>query len=108
MAMPVMRFIAVKVGGRMLPSCFNFVAGVRRRALVAVLGMVMVVYVAVEVGRTMEPGTGAYKGTASKPFRAVISVRRASIRSGFVISVRAIGSNSDIDVDLSFYRFGRG
>jgi hypothetical protein len=67
----------------------------------------MVVYLAMKVGGAVKPWTGADEDSAGKPLRAIISVRRASIRSDVIVAVRAAWSNSDIDADLSLCRLGR-
>jgi len=102
-----MDFVAVKVGGRMLSAGFNSVTGARHRPLVAVVGMEVIIYVAVEVGGSVKPWTRTDKSAAAKPLRTVVPVRSASVRSSFVITIGAIGSYSDIDANLGLCGFGR-
>jgi hypothetical protein len=100
-AVPVVNFIAVEVGGRTLSACFNPVAGVRRWASEAVIGVEVVIDMATEVGRAVKPWACADEGTAGKPFGTVVAIRCAAIGSGIVVAVRACRSDADVDVDLS-------
>ncbi len=71
MAAAVARFICLEVAhmARAFPGCWFLTAG-RQAALVAVMRIEMVVYVAAKISRAMEPGTGTDKDAVHKPFRA--------------------------------------
>jgi hypothetical protein len=51
--------------------------------------------IAVEPGRSVEPGSGADEDTAREPLRSVVSIRSTSIRIIVIISVSAGRSRSD-------------
>jgi carbamoylphosphate synthase large subunit len=73
----------------------------RKRAAVAVPGIVAVVDVAVKTAVTVEPGARAEEDAAHKPVGAVVAIGRAVIRSIVEISVRAHWCNADVDANLS-------
>src|ERR1700722_13662770 len=62
--------------------------------------MEVVVHVALEMVRAMEPRAGADEDTARKPFWSVVSVGGTAIRRGIVITVRAVRGRSDVYADL--------
>ena len=64
-------------------------AASRHVPLVAVLGIIVVVHVAAEVGRAMEPVTRTDEDTAVKPFRPVVTIGHAVVGGVVVIAVRA-------------------
>src|ERR1700719_2668793 len=91
MAAPVTYFISFEL--RILIGmlrCVTFLAAVGVRALVAVLGIEVVVDGAVEFVRAVEPRTGAHEDAGGKPFRAVVAVRSASVGRRIIVAVRAI------------------
>jgi hypothetical protein len=49
----------------------------------------------------MEPGANADEDAAIEPFRAIVSVGNAVIRGIVIVTVGAIGSDPDVDADLS-------
>jgi hypothetical protein len=107
-ATPITHFISFEVGNLTdWLRGFRLIPRVWYGAFVAVVGVVTVVYVALEVVRAMKPRPSANEDAASKPFRAVIAVRSAAIRSCLIVTVGAVGggSNIDRDADLAF-RFG--
>ena len=82
MAVPVAYFISFEV--RILIGtlrCVRFLAAIGVRALVAVLGIEVVVHGAVEFVSAFEPRTGAHEDGVGKPFRAVVAERSASVGS---------------------------
>jgi hypothetical protein len=102
-----MDFVAVEVSGRMLSADLNSVTGVRRRSPVAVVGVKVVIDMAVEVGGAVKPRAGSDKDSAGEPLRAIVPIRGAAVGSGFVITVRAIGSDANVDANLGLGRPGR-
>jgi len=109
-ATPITHFISFEV--RNLIDALRrlrFISRMWCRAFVAVFGMITVVYVALEVVRTMKPRASANEDTARKPFCAVISVWSTAVRSGVIVTVWAVwgGSNVDCDADLGL-NFGSG
>ena len=67
-------------------------------AVVAVVRVVAVIYVAIEATRTVEPGAGADEETAGEPVGAVVAVGSAVIGGVVEIPVRADrGWPSDAD-----------
>jgi len=93
-AVEVFHVFGMKVGARRFAT-----GGVW--AVIAVLGMEVVIYVAVEVIRAMKPGTSTDEDTTTKPLRAVVAVGSAVVGWGFVVAVRAHRSRADVDADLS-------
>jgi hypothetical protein len=99
-----MDFVAVEVGGSKSSPCYSMVAGVGYRASISVIGVEVVIDVAVEVARAMEPRAGSDEDAAVEPLRAIVPIRGAAVGSGFVIAVGATGSDTDADVDLGLGR----
>jgi len=84
------------------PLCrIRFFAACRRRTLIAVFRMVMVIYVAAEIGRAMKPRADANENASHKPFRTIIAVGSASVRWNIIITVRTVRSRPDFHGDLS-------
>src|ERR1700678_3437523 len=100
-AVSVVDFVSLEVcgGSRMLWS--RFLTALRHRSFVAVLGMVVVIDMALKVGWAMEPWAGTAEDAACEPLGAIVAVGSAAVRSGFVISVGALRSCADLNVDLS-------
>jgi hypothetical protein len=69
---------------------------------VAVMNIEMIIYVAVEVMRAMEPRASANEDAAYKPLRSVVSIGSARIRRVVIVAVRAYRFGSNGDADLSF------
>ena len=72
----------------------SFAAG-GHLAVVAIVDVVVVIYVAAEVFRSVEPRAGPDENTAGEPFRTVVAIRGAGVWRVVVIAVRAHGSGSD-------------
>jgi hypothetical protein len=84
------------------------VANPRHWTFIAVVRMKMVVHVALERVRTMKPRASTDEDTTRKPFWAVVAVRSTAIRSGVIVTVRAVRGDTNVDGDLSLYlRSGR-
>ncbi len=73
----------------------------RHAAIVAVIWIEAVVYMAVEVGAAMKPRANADKGTAMKPFRAVVAIRSAAIGLVVIVTVGAGRFNSNADTNCA-------
>ena len=97
----IMDFITVEVGGRRRPTYLYFVARMWYRAVVSVIWMIVGIDMAVEVGGAVEPWARTNEDTTGKPFGAIVAIGRAPIRSSFIVSVGAVGGDSDVDADLS-------
>ncbi len=74
----------------------SFLASGWRRAFVAVRNIEVVVHMAVKTFRAMKPRACADKDSSRKPFRTVVSIRRAGIWRVIVVSVWTIGCNTNI------------
>ena len=72
----------------------------REGAVVAITGIEAVIYVSVEAGVAVEPGTGADEEPAHEPVGAVVAVWRAVIGRVVEVSVRAHRSDADVDGNL--------
>jgi hypothetical protein len=70
-------------------------------ALVPVIGLIIGIYMALEVGRTTEPLTCPDEDSAGEPLRAIVTIGSAVIGGGFVVAVGTIRGSSDADDDLS-------
>jgi hypothetical protein len=66
-----------------------------------------VIYMAAKVCVAMKPRASTDEDTADEPFRTVVAVGSAGVRSEVVIAVRASGLGTDADADLSLC-FGSG
>ena len=100
-AVAVPHFVAMEVRGIDTPSLFRLFAELRYGALIAVGRMEMVVHVAMEVFRSVEPWTDADENTSVEPFRTVIAGRSAGVRRNVIVTVRTVRCDSDLDADLS-------
>ncbi len=70
--------------------CIRFLAAFGFRALVAVLGIEVVVHIAVKFVSAVEPWTGTHEDGRGKPFRAIVTVRSAIVRRRIIEAVRAV------------------
>jgi hypothetical protein len=93
MALPVPRFVGVKVVKRLLPA-------LRHRAGITVMGVVAVVYVTIKAVMTMKPWASADEDPVTVPIRPVISIYGTVIRSVVVIPVGTSRLDTDVDTDL--------
>src|SRR5580698_4457589 len=98
-AASIARFIAFELSG-VSALGRSLVAHFRRRAVIAVMRIERVVYVSLEVFRTMKPRTYPHEHAAGEPFRAIVTVGNAAVRSVIVVAVRAIRSHADFNADL--------
>ena len=62
-----------------------------RWPMIALAIVEVMIYVTVEVSRSVKPGSGADEDAAREPFRAVVTVGSAVVRRHFIISVRTNG-----------------
>jgi hypothetical protein len=100
-------FVSFEVGA-IDPLCrLGFLATVWLGALVALLWVEAVIYVASELGLPMKPRAGADEDIPSKPLRPVIARRRTVIRSDVIVTIGALRSYPDLNADLSL-RFWKG
>jgi hypothetical protein len=72
-------------------------------AVIAVLRMEMVVYVAMEAFRAMKPRARPNEDAACKPFRAIVPIGGAIVRRDIVVPIGTHRRNSDLNVYLSLY-----
>jgi len=103
-AAAIPHFISLEMGN--LVEAFSRlgpVANVGHRAFVAVVRMKAIIHMALEVVRAVKPLARANEDAAVKPFRAVVAVGRAGIRSVVVIPVGAYRGGSQVyaNADLS-------
>jgi hypothetical protein len=84
------------------------IATVRYWASIATLNIETIIYMAAKVSRAVKPRTGTHEDTTHKPFRAVVAVGSAGVRSVVIVTIRASGFVSDLEVILGLYfRSGR-
>jgi hypothetical protein len=76
-------------------------------AAIAMFGMEMIIYVAVEACRAMKPRAGANEDATGKPLRAVVAVGGALVRRDVIVAVGTFGRDADVDLYLSLC-FGSG
>jgi hypothetical protein len=79
----------------------GFFAAGWHRAVVAGVDVEVVVDVAAEVLRAVEPGAGPDEDAAGEPLRTVVAMRSAGVGRVIVIAVGAHGGRSDAYGDLS-------
>jgi hypothetical protein len=95
-------FVSFEVGNLVNPlSRFGFVATVWHRAVIAMLRVETVVYVAVKFSGPMKPRASTNEDAARKPLRTVVAIRSAIVWGNVVIAVGANGRDSDANVHLS-------
>lgn len=70
-------------------------------AIIAVLRMETVIYVAMKFGRAMKPWARAKENAAGKPLRTVVAVGSAVVGRDVIVSVRTDGRNSNLNGYLS-------
>ena len=72
----------------------------RNGAMITVLNIKVVIYVAPEVRRAMEPWTSTDKNTAGKPLWTIVPVGRTTIGSVVIVTIRTYRRDANIDADL--------
>ena len=77
------------------------VATVRHGASITMLDIVMVVYMTAKLGMASKPRASTNEDTVREPFRTVIAVGSAGIRSVVIVAVGAYRSSSDANDNLS-------
>ncbi len=101
-AMPIANFISFEVINFVETFCgLGFLATCRPWAVIAMFGMKAVIHVAAEVFRAMKPRASADEDAARKPLRPVVAIRGTVIRRSVIVSVRTLGSDADLDTNLS-------
>lgn len=93
----IAHFIPFEVRGVDMFCRVRFLTALGHGALVAVLRMEMVVYMAAEIGSSMKPWARANEDAIHKPFRAVIAIGSAYIRRDIVVTIWTIGSYADVN-----------
>jgi hypothetical protein len=99
-AVAIVPLVSVEVLGGAVPPLTWSVAMMRIVPVVAVIRVVTIVDVAVEVFRTVKPSAGTDKDAVGKPLWTVVTVRSATVRRGFEVTVRTSGRYTDADADL--------
>jgi hypothetical protein len=107
MATSIPHFVTFEVRTIDAFSRLRFLAPLRNWALIAMVGMELVIYMALEFGCAMKPWAGANEDVPVKPFRTVVAGGSTGIRSDVIVTIGTVGSYSDIDADLGL-RFGGG
>jgi hypothetical protein len=98
----ITHFVPFEVGNLIETlSRLGFVATVWLWALIAVLRMETVIYVALEVVSAMKPRASANEDATRKPFRSVVAVGGAVVWSDIIITVGTFRRDSDVDGYLS-------
>ena len=85
----------------------GFLATLWQLALVTVLRVEAVIYVALEFTGAMKPGASANETVSIKPFRTIVAGGGTVIRSNVMVAIGTIGGYSDFDAHLSLC-FGGG
>jgi len=70
-------------------------------ALIAVVGIVAVVYLSAEVRGAVKPRSSTNERSAIEPTRPVVAVGSTAVRRGFKVAVGTFRSCADFDTDLS-------
>ena len=84
------------VGGLMISAVS------RIGAVIAVVRIIGVVYVTVEAVVAMEPGTCSDEDATGEPFRTIVAVGSAVVRSVVIVAIRAGWCYADANGDLGF------
>ena len=92
-AMKVLHVIDVMLG-------LWVIAAIGIRTVVAVVGVVVIVDVAVEVFRAVVPGACTDEDAAAKPLWTIVTVGSTAIGSGVVVAVRTARRDTNCDADL--------
>lgn len=103
MSLTVAHFVAVETGVSVTDGMFSASGHV---AVIAMIDVEVVIYVAMEAMWAVEPGACSDKDAAIEPFRPIIAVRGAVVGSVVIVSVRTNRRGTDLDGDLGV-RFGR-
>jgi hypothetical protein len=85
----------------------GFLARFWQGALIAVLWMETVIYVALEVTSAMKPRASANEDVPVKPLWTVVARGGTVIRSDVIVTIGTFRGYSDLDADLSL-SFGGG
>jgi hypothetical protein len=102
MAASIPHFVSLEVLNLIQPlSRFGPVAASWLRAVITMLGMEMVVYVAMKALWAVKPRTSANKHAAGKPLGPVVAVRGAVVRRNVIVAIGALGRHSNVDAHLS-------
>jgi len=98
MAVSIAHFIRME----RLAVGYGVFAARRHGAVIAVVGVKVVVHMAIEVIAAMVPRAGTNEDAAVKPLRAVVAVGSAVVRSVVIVAIGAarLHSNTDTDADL--------
>jgi hypothetical protein len=72
-------------------------------AIITVLRMKTVIYVAMEIGRAVKPRASTNEDASRKPLRAIVPIGGTFVRRGIVVPIRTHRRNSDLDGYLSLY-----
>ena len=99
-AFSIAHFVPFEVRSIYTPALFCFLTNFGHWPFIAMLRVEAIVYVPVELGWAMEPGSGANENAAGKPFRSVISRGSARIRSNVIVSIGTLRRHTDVNGDL--------
>jgi hypothetical protein len=100
MAASVTHFISLEIFGWGSMLWSSFLAALWHGALIAVIGMEVVIYVALEVGRAVKPWASANEDAARKPLGSIVAVGSTAVGSGLIVTVGTIRGHADLDADL--------
>jgi hypothetical protein len=101
MSMAITKFVAMKMLGSSMPVGSGSFTAVWHWTMVSMIGMEVVIYMPVEVSRSMKPRACPDEDTTPEPLRSIIAVRSTGIRGNIIIAVRTYWSRSDVNTDLS-------
>jgi hypothetical protein len=93
-------FVSFEMGLINSPRRLGLLAAAWYWALVAMLWMEGVIYVAMEVAWAMKPRASTYEDTPSKPFWTVVASGSTAIRGDVVITIGTFRRDTDVDADL--------
>src|ERR1700729_2078370 len=97
----VMHFVAFEVRDLVeVIRRVGLVSFIWSRALVAMLWIEAVVYMAMEVIGTVKPRAGADEDATGEPLGAVIAIRGAGVWRVIVVAVWALRRYANVDADL--------
>ncbi len=100
-AVSIAHFVSSEMRSIDAPGGIRFFATLRIWPLIAMVRMEMVIYMAPEFFRAMEPRANANEDAVVEPFWAVVANRSAVIRRDVIVAVGAVRSRSNLDSHLS-------
>jgi len=69
----------------------------RKSSVIAVVRVEVIIHMAAEMVRPVEPGTYSDKDSAVKPLRPIVSIGSAIVGGHIIVTVGTVGSGANVD-----------